>query len=60
MHDDDVVYLRNGDILYYDFKGNSFDPKQVVDQYERDVLLGEGGLGASIAVVTRKPAKWWH
>lgn len=45
MHDDDVVYLRNGDILYYDFKGNSFDPKQVVDQYERDVLLGEGGFG---------------
>ena len=45
MHDDDVVYLKDGDILYYDYKGRDFDPRQVVDQYERECLLGEGGFG---------------
>lgn len=45
MHDDDVIYLRNGDICYYDYKGREFDPKQVVDQYEQECLLGEGGFG---------------
>jgi hypothetical protein len=45
LHDNDVLYLRNGDILYYDYKGRSFDPRQVVDQYEQEELLGEGGFG---------------
>jgi serine/threonine protein kinase len=45
LHDDDVLYLRNGDILYYDYKGRDFDSKQVVDQYEREALIGEGGFG---------------
>ena len=27
LHDDDVLYLRNGDILYYDYKGKEFDTK---------------------------------
>lgn len=45
LHDDDVVYLMNKDILYYDYKGRDFDPRQVVDQYEREELLGEGGFG---------------
>lgn len=31
LHDDDVIYLRNGDMLYYDYKGKNFDPRQVVD-----------------------------
>lgn len=31
LHDDDVLYLRNNDILYYDYKGRDFDLKQVVD-----------------------------
>ena len=46
LHDNDVLYLRNGDILYYDYKGRSFDPRQVVDQYEQEELLGEGGFGS--------------
>jgi len=45
LHDDDVLYLRNGDILYYDYKARNFDPRQVVDQYEQEELLGEGGFG---------------
>ena len=45
LYDDDVLYLRNGDILYYDYKGREFDTKQVVDQYEREELIGEGGFG---------------
>ena len=42
---DDVMYLRNGDIVYYDYKGRDFDSKQVVDMYEREALIGEGGFG---------------
>jgi serine/threonine protein kinase len=45
LPDDDVLYLRNGEMLYYDNKGKNFDPRQVVDQYEKEALLGEGGFG---------------
>lgn len=45
LHDDDVLYLRNGDILYYDYKGRNFDTRQVVDQYEKEELVGQGGFG---------------
>ena len=25
LHDDDVIYIRNGETLYYDYKGRPFD-----------------------------------
>ena len=31
LHDDDVIYLKNGDTLYYDYKGRDFDSSQIVD-----------------------------
>lgn len=43
--DDDVIYLRNGETLYLDPKGRDFDATQIVDQYEREQLLGQGGFG---------------
>ena len=45
LHDDDVIYLRNGDTLYYDYKGREFEPTQIVDQYQKEDLLGQGGFG---------------
>lgn len=45
LHDDDVIYLRDQDTLYYDYKGRAFDTTQIVDQYTKEQLLGEGGFG---------------
>jgi len=45
LYDDDVIYLRDGDTLYYDYKGREFEPTQIVDQYQKEELLGQGGFG---------------
>ncbi len=46
LHDDDVLYLRDGETLYYDYKGRDFDSTQIVDQYAKETLLGQGGFGS--------------
>ena len=45
LQNDDVSYLRDGETLYYDYKGREFDPTQIIDQYNKEELLGEGGFG---------------
>ena len=40
-----MPFLREGETLYYDHKGKEFDPSQIIDQYEKEKLLGEGGFG---------------
>ena len=45
LHDDDVLYIRDGDTLYYDYKGRDFDSTQIIDQYQKEDLLGQGGFG---------------
>jgi serine/threonine protein kinase len=41
-----VIYLRDGETLYYDYKGREFDSTQIVDQYAKEQLLGQGGFGS--------------
>lgn len=40
-----MIYLRNGETLYYDIKGRSFNHAQIVDSFTKEELLGEGGFG---------------
>jgi serine/threonine protein kinase len=44
--DDDVIYLRDNDTLYYDNKGKEFNSNQILDQYEKLDKLGQGGFGS--------------
>lgn len=45
LYDDDVIYIRDGETLYYDYKGRQFDSSQIIDQYAKEELLGQGGFG---------------
>ena len=31
--DDDLLYLKNNETIYYDYKGRNFDASQIIDQY---------------------------
>jgi hypothetical protein len=31
LFDDDMPFLREGETLYYDYKGKEFDPSQIID-----------------------------
>jgi hypothetical protein len=31
LFDDDMAFLRNGETLYYDYKGKEFDSTQIID-----------------------------
>ena len=42
---DDVFYLKDGETLYYDYKGREFQASQIIDQYEKETIIGEGGFG---------------
>ena len=46
LQDDDLEFLSNQQILYYDFNGGPFDNSQMVDLYEKQKLLGRGGFGS--------------
>jgi hypothetical protein len=34
LQNDDILYIRDGETLYYDAKGKEFDTKHIIDQYE--------------------------
>lgn len=42
---DDVDFIQDGDQFYLDPSGKPFAMTQIIDQYQIDKLLGEGGFG---------------
>lgn len=46
IQDDDISYLSNGDVIYYDHNGSGFDSSSQVDFYKKELLLGKGGFGS--------------
>ena len=44
--DDDLQFLKNDDILYYENNGKEYDISQMLEQYKVLEKLGEGGFGS--------------
>ena len=40
-----MIFLRDGEMIYFDYKGHGFDLSQIIDQYDLLNMLGEGGFG---------------
>lgn len=43
--DDDVQFIKNGDIYYVALDGEEFNNCAILDEYELGEVLGEGGFG---------------
>lgn len=43
--DDDILYMKSGDVVYLARHGEGFNYQQVLDRYERLDKLGSGGFG---------------
>lgn len=43
--DDDVQFIKNGDIYYVALDGEEFNNCAILDEYEIGEVLGEGGFG---------------
>ena len=45
LKDDDILYMKTGDVVYLARHGENFNYQQVLDRYERLEKLGSGGFG---------------
>lgn len=45
MFEDDLMMLKNQDVIYISSKGEDFDYSSVLSDYDRKDILGEGGFG---------------
>lgn len=45
LFEDDIMMLKNGDVIYLAAKGEDFDYSSVLSDYDRKDVLGEGGFG---------------
>lgn len=45
LAEDDILYLKTGDIVYLARHGEPFNYQQILDRYEKLEKLGSGGFG---------------
>lgn len=45
LFEDDLVMLKNSDVIYLAVRGEDFDYSSVLNDYDRKDVLGEGGFG---------------
>lgn len=52
LNQEDLFFLKNNDILYLELEGKDFNYGQILDQYEVNTKIGQGGFG-SVYKVTK-------
>ena len=51
LNEDDLFFIRNGDVLYLELEGRNFNYGQILDQFEILEKLGQGGFGSVFKVL---------
>ena len=57
MHGEDLVFIADGDIIFYEANGKKFNTQNIIDGYEIIKLLGKGGFGSVYQVKHKKTNK---
>lgn len=57
LYDDDIQFVKHGDVFYVALDGEEFNNCAILDEYELGQIIGQGGFGRVRKAVTKKGKK---